>query len=284
MIDVASLVGAYALDAVSDAERQLVDQHLLTCAECRDDLASFRETTVLLSGTVAAPRTTAARARTLAAARNVRPLPPSPAPDHDTLPPAASGQGHGHGVSTESEENPTALVTPLASRTPTHRAEERRPRWVWLAAAAVVLAAVGVGAGLEALHQRSLDDDRSTAAPSPTQLVLDAPDAQAVRIEVGEARATVVRSKSQGRAVLVTEDMPPAPDGSDYEVWFQRPDGDMVPAGTMPRRTDQTLLLDGDATDATAVAVTIEPSAVEPAGADADDPSSEPVVLFDLTG
>ena len=42
-------------------------------------------------------------------------------------------------------------------------------------------------------------------------------------------RATLVRSKSVGKAVLVTEAMPPAPEGKVYELWLQSPAGDMVP-------------------------------------------------------
>jgi anti-sigma-K factor RskA len=43
------LLGAYALDAVSVDERELVAAHLATCPECRDELASQLEALALLT-------------------------------------------------------------------------------------------------------------------------------------------------------------------------------------------------------------------------------------------
>ena len=71
--------------------------------------------------------------------------------------------------------------------------------------------------------------------------------------------------------------MPPAPKGKDYQLWFQSPAGDMVPAGLMPRRSDQTVLLKGDATTATAVGITVEPEG------GSDQPTTEPIALFDFS-
>ena len=50
----------------------------------------------------------------------------------------------------------------------------------------------------------------------------------------------------------------------------------MVPAGLMPAKSDQTVLLSGDATDAHAVGIT-----VEPAGG-SDEPTTYPIALFEL--
>ncbi|MGI9119806.1 MAG: anti-sigma factor domain-containing protein [Acidimicrobiales bacterium] len=53
--DLEELLGAYALDAVDDAERDVVDQHLPTCARCRAEVEEHREVAALLahSGTAA---------------------------------------------------------------------------------------------------------------------------------------------------------------------------------------------------------------------------------------
>jgi anti-sigma factor RsiW len=43
------LIGAYALDAVGDDEREVVEQHLAVCARCRAELAEHREVAALLA-------------------------------------------------------------------------------------------------------------------------------------------------------------------------------------------------------------------------------------------
>lgn len=46
---VQELLGAYALDAVLPEEREAVERHLATCAECRAEVAEHRETAALLA-------------------------------------------------------------------------------------------------------------------------------------------------------------------------------------------------------------------------------------------
>lgn len=47
--EIQELLGAYALDAVDDDERAVVDEHLLTCLRCRAEVADHRETAALLA-------------------------------------------------------------------------------------------------------------------------------------------------------------------------------------------------------------------------------------------
>jgi anti-sigma-K factor RskA len=49
------LLGAYALDAVTDDERDQVDRHLRECARCRQELAEHREAAALLALGAPAP-------------------------------------------------------------------------------------------------------------------------------------------------------------------------------------------------------------------------------------
>ncbi|WP_426245524.1 anti-sigma factor [Nocardioides sp. LHG3406-4] len=150
------------------------------------------------------------------------------------------------------------------------RQSPAKRRWVpFLAAAAAVLIAVGLGA----TWQPWRDDDTSVTLTAADR-VLQAPDAEEVSAEVAGAEATLVRSKREGRAVLVTRDMPAAPAGKVYELWLQSPEGVMEPAGLMPDREDQTVLLEGDASDAVGAGITVEPDGGSP------EPSTEPVVLF----
>lgn len=47
--DVEDLLGAYALDALDDDERDAVEHHLRDCPRCRAEVADFRETAALLA-------------------------------------------------------------------------------------------------------------------------------------------------------------------------------------------------------------------------------------------
>jgi anti-sigma-K factor RskA len=131
-----------------------------------------------------------------------------------------------------------------------------------------------VGIGAVVAGQSGDDESQLTAA----ERVLQAEDAQEVFVDLGAAgRSTVVRSVSEDRAVIVTEDMASAPEGKAYELWFQTPDEAMVPAGLMPDEPDQTFMLEGDAADALAVGITVEPEGGSP------EPTSDPIALFDFS-
>ena len=47
--EIQELLGAYALDAVDDDERDVVDDHLTTCVRCRAEVSDHRETAALLA-------------------------------------------------------------------------------------------------------------------------------------------------------------------------------------------------------------------------------------------
>lgn len=151
-------------------------------------------------------------------------------------------------------------------------APPRRAAWFPVLVAAALVAVLGIGAAVWQPWAPS-DNGSLTAA----EQVLKASDAQRVEVDLGETgRATVVRSKSVGKAVITTEDMAAAPAGKVYELWLESAEGDMIPAGLMGDEPDQTLVLDGDAAGATAAGITVEP----------DGGSAEPtlpiVAIFDF--
>jgi anti-sigma-K factor RskA len=140
-----------------------------------------------------------------------------------------------------------------------------------VAAAAVVL--IGTGA---VVWQQPWQDE-TTQAPTAADQVLGAPDARSTSLDFpGGAKATVTHSDSVGKAVLVTEKMPPPPDGKVYQLWLQQPADGMVPAGVMPVKADQTVVLEGDATSAEAAGITVEPEG------GSEHPTSDPIALFDF--
>ena len=166
-----------------------------------------------------------------------------------------------------------ATVRPLPPVVATGTTPSSRRRWLpALAAAAAVVAAVGIGV----VVAEPWSDEGTTQNLTAADRVLAAPDAQTVATKVGDATATVVVSRSQGKAVLLTDDMPAAPDGKVYELWLQTPEDDMVPAGLMPPGANQTVLLEGDASDAVGVGITIEPEG------GSKEPSLPPVALIEL--
>jgi hypothetical protein len=112
-----------------------------------------------------------------------------------------------------------------------------------------------------------------------TEQVLAAGDAQRYEKVIGGAKATIVRSASLGKAVIIADHMPAAPDGKDFQLWLDQPNRGMVSAGVMPHGTSDTVtvLLEGDAATATGAGITVEPAGGSPA------PTSAPVALFSFT-
>src|SRR3546814_17705555 len=76
MSDIHALVGAYAVDALDDIERQQFERHLATCADCRDEVASLRDASSMLSGITLSPPPPSLRDRVMADISPVRPPPP----------------------------------------------------------------------------------------------------------------------------------------------------------------------------------------------------------------
>ena len=85
-----------------------------------------------------------------------------------------------------------------------------------VAAAAAVVALVAGGVAWQVIN----DPDEP-----PRSRCSQADDAERfTQTFPGGATATVVRSKDLNQAVLITEDMPPAPDGHSYALWLQHDD------------------------------------------------------------
>jgi hypothetical protein len=224
-VDIHALSGAYAVDAVDEFERAQFERHLADCPTCRAEVDSLREAGSLLGETSAQPAPASLRDSVLAGIQNVRPMPPVVA----------------------------ATV---------ERGRATRRRFPALVAAAAALIAMG---GVSAIVIDRAGDEKPPSAvePSATDRVLQADDAERVTQDLpGGGSATVVRSASLKRAVILTEDMPAAPHLHTYELWLQRGDA-MIPAGQIAGGTN-TVLLKGDASAADGVGITVE-EAGEPA-------------------
>lgn len=136
-----------------------------------------------------------------------------------------------------------------------------------LTAAAAVLAVVGLFIWSASLRGENEDlrgeiENRQTYELQGSG---EAEDAQGEVVEVGS-----------GRAVLVAEDLPPAPEGKVYEAWLMY-DGVPEPAGIFHSQDGQAATrIEGSLEGADAVAVTVEPSG------GSSTPTSEPLLTASL--
>jgi len=161
-------------------------------------------------------------------------------------------------------------VRPLPPALGTEAAPRRRFRLAPLAAAAALIAAVGTGV----VVTQPWADDASQTQVSAVDRVLQAEDAERYTQTIDGSEATLVRSPSLNKAVLVTRNMAPPPDGRVYELWLDHKGVGMVPAGLMAQGGEQQILLEGDPATALGAGIT-----VEPAGG-SEEPTLPPVTLF----
>jgi len=233
--DLHGLAGAYAVDAVDDVERAQFEAHLIGCSACQSEVLSLgAAASELALGTVTSPPASL-RESVLRSITSVRPLPPV----------------------VDAPEPPVSLESRRTERAEriqrTEKARRSPVRWLAGVAAAAVLATGGA-----LWNPWSGEQEQSTVQLTATQRVLKAGDAQRFETKVGGATATVVRSPSLNRAVIVTANMPAPPKGKVYELWLQQGE-DMVKAGFMPPGEANTVLLEGNAATAVGAGVTIEP-------------------------
>jgi anti-sigma factor RsiW len=179
---------------------------------------------------------------------------------------AASGPVPSHGlrdrIVTAARAEPQVVV-PLEVR--------RRRTTPVLAAVAAVAAVAALAVGLWASNLSSdLDEARSALERErAAAAVLADPEARTVALQEGDGRLVV---GSDGRAVLVLDELDPAPAGKTYEMWIVDRGGVPARAGLFPGRDGTDVVaLDGVVAVGNVVAVTVERKG------GVDEPTSEPV-------
>ena len=261
MADIHALSGAYAVDAVDDVERADFEQHLASCADCRAEVASFQATALQLSLLMQATPPERLREQVLRDIATVRPLPPS------------VSREAGERIEATSRERQAAHAAEPGTRT-ARLSQARRRRNRWLAAAAAVVVLGGGGALAITQPWKSSSQVQTDVAAQVQQ----APDAQRYQQAAPSGGTiTIVRSKSVGRAVLVTDNVAAPPSGQTYQMWLQAAGGNFVSAGLVPPGPNETVLLQGDAATAQGAGVSAEPSGGSP------QPTTTPIALFAFT-
>lgn len=148
-----------------------------------------------------------------------------------------------------------ATVRPLPPHTAPAAPRTRRFRPALAAAAAAAVIAVG-GAVVVA---EPWSDDSSQGQLTAAEQVRAADDAETYQQTLDDgAVATVIRSRSLNRAVLITDDMPPAPEGKVYALWLNHDGVGMVAAGLMENGQHE-VVLEGDPATAVGFGITVEP-------------------------
>jgi hypothetical protein len=204
--DIQDLLGAFALDAVDDDERDVIEAHLAGCPRCRAEVQGHRETAALL---------------------------------------AHSGERAPEGVwdriAEALDEAPPALdltrITPPADQLSERRAAKAAPRAISLrvaaatmavAAAATLFLGVAIGrndnANLERLEQLARDMEKGVVH-NAAFAALSNPQAEQVQLASadGKPMAKIVRLPD-GTGYLVPTNLARPPAGRVYQLWAVRSD------------------------------------------------------------
>jgi len=200
--DLHVLTGSYALDAISDTEREEFERHLQHCPACEAEVRGMRETAARLALACAVTPPARMEQQVLAATYLTRQLPPLSADrPRRALPRRASSRS-----AFPRGAFPRGAVT-------------RRVAVLAAAASVAVAAALGI-TQLSAQHQ--LDQARATAIAR----VVTAPDAHVAtaRTSVGGS-VTVVTSAALREAVVSASGMASLPSSRVYQVWVMSPSG-----------------------------------------------------------
>lgn len=197
------LLVAQALTALDESDQQTLAEHLENCAECRSELNQWEQTASLLS-------------------LDAKPLEPSPELRGRIL------NSLSVSASNRASDGTNVVQLPVA-----------KPSSSWAAwgaiAAAVMFVALAIGLAvlwqqnratkdqLARLNEELQQTNRQLADERAVTTLLTDPNARRAAL-VGTslapaAQATLAYDRD-GRAILLAKDLPPAPAGKAYQLWF----------------------------------------------------------------
>jgi anti-sigma-K factor RskA len=226
-VDIHTLSGAYALNAVTDLERVAFDRHLAECDTCAQEASELVATVARLTDSTWSVAPPSLREKVLREVSQTRQVPP--------------GSGR------------RGMAAPRRWRT----------RLVSAAAAAVLV--VAAAGATYALQEDRVRGQRAQAEAGQQQLaaiasVFTAGDLRVRRAQAGSGTLSVAVSPQRNAAVATMDGMPRPQAGRCYQFWRMQ-DGNPVSAGVLSDgRTDRPKLI-SDVGEAQAIAVTEEPCA-----------------------
>ncbi|UIP59313.1 hypothetical protein DSM26151_22180 [Agromyces marinus] len=260
--DLDALLAAYALDAVSDDERAVVEAALAEDPALRARVRDHR-------------------AAAAALAASVEPVDPSPGLRSSVMgrldeveqvsaePIARDEQVGASGERMPQAEAPAAPGPGPAERA-AHAAWFRRPAPILAAVAASLVLIAGAVVGLNWFGPAGWGAQRDVQAIASAS---DANETTAASADGGDV--TLVWSEDLARAAVRTSDLPAVGADSTYELWYIDDSG-AVSAGTFdPEDGAAFVVLDGALRPGVLVGITVEPAG----GSEA--PTTEPIVVFE---
>jgi anti-sigma factor RsiW len=221
-VDIHTLSGAYALDALNDIERAAFTRHMAECESCSVEVAELRETATRLSAVSATAPPARLRDNVLAQISSTR----QAAPPNTAAPPVP--------------------------------AQSRPRRWLAAVAAGVVIAA-GASATTYAIQDHRVQTAQSHASESEQiKQVLTASDAKVAVSDVDGGNVVVVSSSSLDKSVVVVKALP-SPGPKAYQLWMAFGGGPRS-IGVLPAGVGSAVRLIPDTSGATAFMISEEPA------------------------
>ncbi|HEX5288981.1 MAG TPA: anti-sigma factor [Streptosporangiaceae bacterium] len=197
-----TLVGAYVMDAVTDADRASFEHHLAGCDSCQAEVRGLREATARLAAAAEVRPRAELREQTMQAAGQIRQLPP---------------------------------VTRGRPAAPAGWRRTWLPRLAVAAAAVFAVLAVGMGTVMNGAEHRL---DQARGSSHAMAVVLGSPDATMLTAKVTSGgRATIVMSHQHRSLVFTASGLPALPSARSYQLWVMRPGGPRS-AGLLPAGPD----------------------------------------------
>ena len=260
MNDIHDLLGAYCTDALDADERAAFEEHLATCAECRDEAADFREVLAALADAHPVRPPSSLEDAVLAGAR-------AGGGSVTTEDSPATGPSDSTTAATANDPSP-ATVPPLVP------AWRRAAPWLAAAAAGAMLFAGGVGLGRSQAPAESAAPDGDMA---DVVAVASAADAHVLPVDIMGTTSRVVMSGEMDKAVFLASELPMPAKGMVYQVWTVAEDGQMTSAGSFTPDDDGHIaaVLDCGAAGVDKFMITMEP----PGGS--EHPSGEMLAEID---
>jgi anti-sigma-K factor RskA len=220
-VDIHTLAGAYALDALDDIERAAFTRHMADCESCTTEVAELRETTTRLAAASAVTPPARLRAQVLEQVSRTRQLsPPVPAP--------------------------RATATASRSR-----------RWLAAAAAGVLIAAGAAGATYAIQDHRVRVAQSQASESEQIKQVLGASDAKVASGQIDGGNVVVVTSSALDKSVVVVKSLP-TPGSQAYQLWMAF-GGEARSIGVLPAGASSAIRLIPDTNGASAFMISREP-------------------------
>ena len=268
--EIDALIGAYALDALSDEERGAFELRLADSESLRNEATELADTAVLLGLSVAPEQPRASlKASIFAQLDSIPQDAPEPlvSEEFTSSPLVLVPSGPTPVVSA-----PTETVTRSAGR---HAEDRAKARWFTrpvTALVAVAAAVVVLGASFFGLNALQPDASQDAAFAR----IVAASDHQSSEDPIdGGGTATLHWSQKLGESAIVVDDISSLSADEVYELWYIDDSGTATPAGLFtPKDGDHTAVLDGKMAVGDTVGVTVEPKG------GSDSPTSSPVVTI----